>query len=193
MKDTNDTNDTNVANVANHILELEARLEAALIVIQHLQYEATHDHLTGLLNRKGLYNYVENELDSGTWYIVHVIDVNGLKAVNDTAGHKAGDQFIKDIVAEIETIVDGWFKKDPEYAFARIGGDEFVIVTPGNERLVSDTNYSVGSRTYKHGFDDFDAVVSQADSAMYARKKLSYLNRDHRDGHTHIRSQPRPH
>jgi len=91
---------------------LEARLDAATTA-------AEHDALTGALNRRGLFSRVA-AITSGTLFF---LDLDGFKAINDRFGHSAGDRVLIEVVEVLRRLA-------PEGALiARIGGDEFVVVT----------------------------------------------------------------
>ena len=91
------------------------------------QSKANIDALTGVKNRHA-YLDAEEELDRQiaehrqSEFAVTVLDVNDLKKVNDTGGHQAGDQYLKDACKIICTI----FKHSPVF---RIGGDEFAVIS----------------------------------------------------------------
>ena len=93
--------------------------------------KACRDDLTGIKN-KNAYGEFERRLndqiesgDIGTFAIA-ICDVNGLKTVNDTMGHKAGDEYIK----AASKIVCDTFKHSPVF---RVGGDEFVAILKGDD------------------------------------------------------------
>ena len=148
---------------------------------------ASTDSLTGVKNKHA---YAEREkllnaqIDDGIDldYSIVVCDVNGLKVVNDTQGHKAGDEYIRSasiLICEI-------FKHSPVF---RIGGDEFVAILEGQdylnrERLVMDLDrrsvenaangrvvIAVGASDYQHNGERVSEVFQRADDLMYARKK----------------------
>ncbi len=149
---------------------------------------ANKDALTGVKN-KHAYANLESEMDEqiqkdevGDFAIV-VGDINGLKHVNDTCGHSAGDEFIQracEIVCNI-------YKHSPVF---RIGGDEFTVVLRGSDyenRMdlltelgrLQDENRKNGKVTLAFGMADYDHekdirvqdVFERADKLMYDKKK----------------------
>ena len=147
-------------------------------VLNGLRHEARHDELTGLMNRRGLDQAVR-ELSRGRRFAssvssLVVIDLDGLKLINDGAGHLAGDQMLVTFSTELQTAARG------VDLTARIGGDEFVAILPGlpaaqasawAERLhgssVVPWSYGVAERA------DGEALLAwlgRADQRMYAAK-----------------------
>jgi diguanylate cyclase (GGDEF)-like protein len=99
------------------------RLRSAL---QQAEREATVDPLTGCLNRRGWARTVEREelrcRRHGLDAIVVMVDLDGLKEVNDRHGHAAGDRRIVECASAISSVVRG------EDLVARLGGDEFGVL-----------------------------------------------------------------
>ena len=102
--------------------------------VRHLakaRIEANIDALTGVKNRHA-YLMAEERLNIQIEeeriqeFAIVILDVNDLKKVNDTAGHKAGDQFLRDACK----IVCNIFKHSPVY---RVGGDEFAVISQGDD------------------------------------------------------------
>lgn len=148
---------------------------------------AYRDPLTGVKSKNAFVEH-EMELDARiadgeeVEFSIIVCDVNGLKYVNDTQGHKAGDEYIRNACRT----VCRHFKHSPVY---RIGGDEFVVLPQGEdlqnmERIIeefdteiegyigtSDAVVSAGCSDFRPGRDRrFHDVFERADSRMYQRK-----------------------
>ena len=148
---------------------------------------AYRDPLTGVKSKNAFVEH-EMELDAQiadgdeVEFSVVVCDVNGLKFVNDTQGHKAGDEYIRNACS----IVCRHFKRSPVY---RIGGDEFVVLPQGDDlndmqRILdefdqevegnigtADAVVSAGHSAFRPGHDRrFHDVFERADSRMYQRK-----------------------
>jgi diguanylate cyclase (GGDEF)-like protein/PAS domain S-box-containing protein len=98
-----------------------------------LLYMSTHDTLTGFYNRF----YFDQEMerlkeDKSVPISVIMLDVDGLKEINDTLGHAAGDKMLKQTASVLLSV----FRT--EDIIARIGGDEFVVLLPGADYTVVD-------------------------------------------------------
>ena len=110
---------------------------ARLLITQHrlvkvretLRREAAHDGLTGLWNRKAIFEILDRELqraeraDASLGLIM--IDVDHFKVINDTRGHAAGDSVLRIIASGIASVLR------PYDSVGRYGGEEFLIVAPG--------------------------------------------------------------
>ncbi len=91
--------------------------------------EARVDELTRLLNRRAgleaLQRSVEQAVATGVNLAIAFVDVNGLKCINDTYGHAAGDEMIRRIAETIQRRIRS------SDTVARLGGDEFLVILPG--------------------------------------------------------------
>ena len=104
--------------VANEHALVEADLQQA-------KFDATHDSLTSLLNRRGLDEWVRGCADPVT--TVFFIDLNDFKSVNDLGGHAAGDDVLRGVSKILRQAV-----REGD-AVARVGGDEFVLAFAGKQ------------------------------------------------------------
>jgi diguanylate cyclase (GGDEF)-like protein len=104
----------------------------ALALTQALNHRATHDSLTTLPNRRGLFERLEAALAAasaaGHPAAVGFLDVDGMKAVNDTHGHATGDELLVSVADRLRALVRG------ADTVSRLGGDEFVVVLSRVER-----------------------------------------------------------
>lgn len=113
--------------MANHIEDvhrsMQSRIEEATA---QLAFQARHDSLTGLLNRREFEHRLEKALSSvqagGEEFSVLFIDLDRFKPVNDTCGHLAGDELLR----QISQLFQGRLRE--EDTLARLGGDEFGII-----------------------------------------------------------------
>lgn len=156
-----------------------------------LQYQATHDDLTGLLDREEAYRQAEVVMSEGlrtdTMTFVAFIDVDNLKTVNDDFGHSSGDELLRVVAQRITQSLGD------ELIAARIGGDEVLVVLPGIDNVdaavamlngvLSTINaphsdgqghelrprVSIGLTEFMPG-EDIEVAVHRADAAMYAAK-----------------------
>ena len=138
------------------------------------------DPLTGLLNRQAYYADISNDPEEISALIS--IDMNGLKTINDTEGHKAGDVAISTIAG---CFLRAAKRKQLVY---RVGGDEFVVVcrkvseeevialTKRIHQQVDATKYSCSvGYSYSHdGKKSIDELLSESDANMYAEKQQYY-------------------
>ena len=174
---------------------IEKEVEKEKKHLKELQTEkelARRDELTGTKNKTAfaeLEKSIQGNIEGGLDYLPFgfaVCDINDLKKVNDTQGHKAGDEYIK---ASAKLLCDT-FVHSPVF---RIGGDEFVAVLDVNElkhqeiimhRFEEEMDKTVANEnpwerlSIARGFaacrpEDLsaDAVFERADSAMYENKK----------------------
>lgn len=157
-----------------------------LINLAQARDEANRDELTGVRNRHAYLEYVKQliqQIDHGdvTDYAIVVFDVNGLKRINDSLGHQAGDKYI----IEACTIICNIFKRSPVF---RVGGDEFVVIAKGDDYVklddlldqveyVNQTNAAHGGIVIAAGSaiggrdDEIRKVFEKADADMYENKQ----------------------
>lgn len=116
--------------------------EASRHHAEKLEYQATHDPLTGALNRLGLENHISK---IGAPSAVLVIDANEIKAINDTSGHDSGDKAIKATYDLIRASV----REDD--VVARVGGDEFVVVLSTKEGIEGEHANTNSGKEHRNG------------------------------------------
>lgn len=170
------------------IQDISARKKAE----EYLRYLGTHDVMTGVFNRayfeETLLKLEKKRIEPIS---IMLLDLNGLKATNDTLGHQAGDALIRRAAEVLKASLD-----DDQIA-ARIGGDEFVVILPGmDERSTADKlahlqelvdlnnkyyrepelSISVGAATSQPGIS-LEKVINMADQAMYANKLIHHQRR----------------
>ena len=165
---------------------------AAKYAADDLYYRATHDEMTGLANRALFFDRLRNELArverEGIEFGLLMLDMDGLKAINDSYGHRAGDAAICEVAKRASQSLR---KSD---TIARLGGDEFgVILHPTNgllflaesvERLQKAIcqplqyesrqlmlSVSIGAAVAIKDGLDLDALLEHADQAMYQNKR----------------------
>jgi len=109
------------------ILELERDLTEAR---DKLQFQATHDPLTGTWNRAAITEMLQHELARAAREEIPVsvimTDIDHFKRVNDEHGHLAGDAVLREVVRRMQTAIRVYDE------VGRYGGEEFLVVTPNN-------------------------------------------------------------
>jgi diguanylate cyclase (GGDEF)-like protein len=106
------------------VASLFAQFQARVTAEERLRHLADHDDLTGLRNRRALLAHLQNRLmpqQSGPVAVLY-IDLDRLKAINDSLGHAAGDWFIRGFADRLSACAGS------QGMVARLGGDEFVVV-----------------------------------------------------------------
>ena len=174
---------------------LAGMARAGLTVIARLREtraQALTDDLTGLGNRRHLVDTLHATLDDarehGDELALLLIDLDGFKELNDTLGHHAGDEVLRQIGPRLKRLLRG------DDTLARLGGDEFaVILQPGDEASASTAGLrlraaleesfavggihvhidaSVGIALFPGHADDAMGLLQRADVAMYEAKRM---------------------
>lgn len=158
---------------------------------EQLRHQAFHDHLTGLPNRALLRDRAAQafarSLRSGAQLATIMIDLDSFKTVNDSLGHRAGDELLRDVAKRLRSVTRA------EDTIARVGGDEFLVLldtvegpewaysaaerlhrcvlapfhlTDGEFAITASVGVAVGSASGT----DFEQLASDADLAMYTVK-----------------------
>jgi len=173
---------------------LARAFNAAAGAFLQVEARATHDRLTGIANRETLLTTLVAEVERATrhhsWLSVAFIDIDRFKPINDTYGHKSGDAILRQVANVIADNIRG------SDLLGRYGGEEFMLILPetqpdeavvlaeklrslvaahslliaGQQRL--QVTISVGVAGEIGSQLQVDALVDQADAAMYAAKQL---------------------
>jgi diguanylate cyclase (GGDEF)-like protein/PAS domain S-box-containing protein len=98
---------------------------------ERLAWNASHDALTGLMNRAAFERQVVAAIDAGRAAALMAIDLDRFKAINDTGGHAAGDAVLRDVAA----LLQGQVRATD--SVARVGGDEFAVLLVGCDEAVA--------------------------------------------------------
>ncbi|GAA3387237.1 putative bifunctional diguanylate cyclase/phosphodiesterase [Cryptosporangium minutisporangium] len=179
-----------IAAVANWRLTDRAE-SATRQLTEQLEYEVSHDPLTGALNRREFETRITDALtrveETGAT-VVCVLDLDRFKIVNDTCGHPAGDRLLVEVCWMLSEVLD------PDDTLARLGGDEFglLIERPTVEEAVAmaeaacatlaDYRFRAEERTFAAGasigvlplfgqVQYVEEALQLADAALYAAKE----------------------
>ena len=150
-----------------------------------LERLSTTDQLTGAGNRRGFTEYIGTVPDGISLAFIFG-DLNGLKRINDTQGHEAGDHLIQQSVQTMKAL-------NGDIAVFRMGGDEFMVIARDvseqqAQRLVrelraryqsSGISMALGTVVCQTPIANIDEVLSRADREMYADKERIYTSRRH--------------
>lgn len=174
--------------VAVHLLELVRRWVA-------VEHQGQHDPLTSLPNRPLFFNRLEMAIDSARLrdarFVTMFLDLDRFKAVNDTLGHDAGDELLRQVAARLH---DASLRVGPDLTVARLGGDEFAILVPQVKdarhshaigRLFLDqflepfdvglrdiyVTPSIGIAEFPKDGETVESLIENADTAMFEAKE----------------------
>jgi len=173
-------------------LALQQAFEARVAAQNQLEHAARHDPLTDLPNRTLFLEHLSTAIAQarrdGIGFTLHSLDLDGFKPVNDTYGHPAGDELLRELAARLNRIVRG------TDTLARFGGDELAVLQRSSDE--PDEAVSLAARmiaTVKQPFDitggtvritlsvgiaagagsaeeDAEALIRKADRALYRAK-----------------------
>jgi len=169
--------------------------------LTELEYMVQHDVLTGLLNRRGLTNFIEglvNDKKHETYFsILFYLDLNQFKSINDSLGHAVGDDVLLAVSKRLVAALDN------DCMISRLGGDEFIVVMPyvsedlniANQKtkelsskiqdiflepfIIQEMHLhiksSIGIVLVEQGYSNTEEIIRYADLSMYHAK----MNKGH--------------
>lgn len=174
---------TGIIGLINNVTEYE-------LLKKMLKEQAETDELTGLYNRSYLREFIKTHSDDRYPLSIISADCDGLKKINDTYGHTAGDEYIKAAVSLFKTVLP------QESIMFRVGGDEFVIMLPSTSKAEAllavkqlkdkeklffiesqPLSISFGVSTMNSRMDDFHMCIAESDRNMYLEKRSCRKNR----------------
>lgn len=184
LKEQNERLATLATKLTESQSELQLALEKSEALNKKLVFIAEHDSLTELFNKKKLYEdlreYAQRSSANGERYAVILIDMDNMKAINDSQGHLAGDEFLRKCASLLKQI-----EREDIRAY-RFGGDEFIVIVGalGAKDTALNTgdallelfnqngiNFSAGIAVCPDDTNDTGELLKYADMAMYEVKK----------------------
>jgi len=178
-------------NVAQHMKKQEQMQDELLKQKDILEYQATHDALTGLPNRTLFNDRLEQSIQkakrNGTHIALFFIDLDHFKEINDSLGHHIGDEVLKVIASRLNLVIR------LEDTLARLGGDEFTIIMENVQNVQYSIVFSqkilkvllepisinsqklylsssIGISLFPQDTTDANNLLKYADTAMYKAK-----------------------
>lgn len=173
--------------VGQRMVEMQAEMNR---VKSALSYEASHDPLTATMNRRAVLNALEKEFvrsqRESTQLTIGLLDIDHFKKINDTFGHRVGDEVLCGLVRVIEGSIRVYD------CVGRYGGEEFLVITPGKDNAIKEEVYERLSRAVSSAeiqtaagpvsitlstgvacrkeHDTVDSLLDAADAALYRAK-----------------------
>jgi diguanylate cyclase len=197
------------ADIASHIWNLQKSLISIGMILVMLEEQvsnnrwlALHDELTGLPNRRSFEDRLAASLErrrTNGCLAVFLLDLNGFKQINDSFGHHAGDEVLRQIACRLKDDVQG------VHTLARLGGDEFTFIacdfasnktlndivdaiqrTVERPILIDDgkttsVTASLGIALYPNDAHEASRLLRIADQRMYAFKQKPTVAREPRE------------
>lgn len=179
-------------SLESSVTVLSASIVERDLLQTHLAHQATHDSLTGVLNRPAALIGIESAMNrsarTGAITALLFIDLNEFKSINDTHGHEVGDEVLKQVAVRITNGLRG------QDFVARLGGDEFLVLTEDVGEIEETTalakriieiieapltvgthcltvGAAIGIALALDGPEDPLVLLARADSAMYRAKR----------------------
>ena len=183
----------NAQGEITHFVAIQEDVTHEYELSEQLSYQASHDALTGLVNRREFERRAERLLltvrQDNTEHALCYMDLDQFKIVNDTCGHIAGDEMLR----QLSTVLQGVVRKRD--TLARLGGDEFGVLmehcSPDHSHRVASTlqktihdyqfswegyvfkvGVSIGLVAITETFSSLTELLKQADAACYMAKDL---------------------
>jgi diguanylate cyclase (GGDEF)-like protein len=166
-------------------MELKARLQTGKRIIdletqllksqKKLHELATHDGLTGLLNRMAILQILKEEIErskrDGHPLAVVMLDIDKFKSINDTYGHQAGDEVLIEVAQRLQKNIRAYDK------FGRYGGDELLAVLPNCtklnlQRIAMRLHGSISEKKIKTKKGSLDVTISIGGVSSQTMTKL---------------------
>jgi diguanylate cyclase (GGDEF)-like protein len=174
------------AVLASYLIDGKTRAQS----LDQLKHMALNDSLTGLANRASYIDHLQTRIqlanNGGQKFALAAIDLDRFKEINDLRGHSAGDEALKILAERMRGFNDG------SLFIARIGGDEFAVIVPANDRnalwkllmklraelmrpFTIDTfelsvGASIGACIYPDDAQEQEALINNTDLALYRAK-----------------------
>ena len=177
----------------NSVAQLRAEVSTYETRLRAVEELALRDSLTGLANRHNIEERIQGRISNRQTFCIVSIDLNGLKQVNDTHGHPAGDNLLKQFSQELRSNLGS------SGMAGRWGGDEFIVIldcdssasvalverirkwvfgdytlqcSTGKPEVKVRVEASIGVVQWRPG-ESLQQVIERADAAMYQEKKAS--------------------
>jgi diguanylate cyclase (GGDEF)-like protein len=178
------------ARARRRVFDTELERTSLRSQVDERGFEAEHDELTGLLNRRGFFASLGKTIAASDVRVaVLLLDLDGFKEINDTLGHAAGDALLRQIGLRLRGVLRG------NDEIARLGGDEFAVLVDARGTTTHDAGEigrrvraaltapfevaglslqvraSVGVALFPEHGSTADELLRQADIAMYQAKQ----------------------